>query len=248
MNISLTSDDSIRGIITVAIEKKDYEKDVDKNLRLYRRKMTLPGFRKGTAPMGMIRKVYGKRVLADEINRLTSEHLFKYIRDNRLGIMGEPLPKADQEPINFDTQEEFKIQFDVALAPKMTDVKLTKEDHLKWYDIRVDDALLDKQIDAYRQDQGTTETPETVEREDWLRGKLVEMENGEQKPGGVWVESSVLFPNIIKDEELLAKFIGAKVGDQIVFNPKNAYGNTPRAVTAQHGSSNSRTIHERLPL
>ena len=88
MNISLTSDDSIRGIITVAIEKKDYEKDVDKNLRLYRRKMTLPGFRKGTAPMGMIRKVYGKRVLADEINRLTSEHLFKYIRDNRLGIMG----------------------------------------------------------------------------------------------------------------------------------------------------------------
>lgn len=230
MNISLTSDDSIRGIITVAIEKKDYEKDVDKNLRLYRRKMTLPGFRKGTAPMGMIRKVYGKRVLADEINRLTSEHLFKYIRDNRLGIMGEPLPKADQEPINFDTQEEFKIQFDVALAPKMTDVKLTKEDHLKWYDIRVDDALLDKQIDAYRQDQGTTETPETVEREDWLRGKLVEMENGEQKPGGVWVENSVLFPNIIKDEELLAKFIGAKVGDQIVFNPKNAYGNTPRAV------------------
>lgn len=130
MNISLTSDDSIRGIITVAIEKKDYEKDVDKNLRLYRRKMTLPGFRKGTAPMGMIRRVYGKRVLADEINRLTSEHLFKYIRDNRLGIMGEPLPKADQEPINFDTQEEFKIQFDVALAPKMTDVKLTKEDHL----------------------------------------------------------------------------------------------------------------------
>jgi len=231
MNISLTSDDSIRGIITVAIEKKDYEKDVDKNLRLYRRKMTLPGFRKGTAPMGMIRKVYGRRVMADEINRLTTENLFKYIRDNRLGIMGEPLPKADQEPINFDTQEEFKIQFDVALAPKM-DFTLTKDDHLKWYDIRVDDTLVDKQIDAYRQDQGTTETPETVEREDWLRGKLVEMENGEQKPGGVWVEESVLFLNIIKDEDVLAKFIGAKVGDQIIFNPKNSYGNTPRALAS----------------
>ena len=78
MNISLTSDDSIRGIITVAIEKKDYEKDVDKNLRLYRRKMTLPGFRKGTAPMGMIRKVYGKRVLADAIGsrRSTSLSIF----------------------------------------------------------------------------------------------------------------------------------------------------------------------------
>ncbi len=231
MKISLTSDDAIRGIITLAIEKKDYEKDVDKNLRLYRRKMLLPGFRKGTAPMGMIRKVYGRRVIAEEINRLTMENLFNYIRDNKIGVMGEPLPQTDQAPINFDTQEEFEFRFDVALAPK-TDLKLTKDDRLTWYDIRVDDAVVEKQIEAYRKEHGDYEKVDSVELNDWIRGKAVEMENGEQKAGGIWAENTLLFPYLIEDEEERAKFIGAKLGDSIVFNPQKAFGNKTRAITS----------------
>ena len=229
MNISLTTDDAIRGIITLAIEKKDYEKEVDKNLRLYRRKMTLSGYRKGTAPMGMIRKVYGRRVMADEINRLTMESLFNYIRDNKIGVMGEPLPQVDQEPINFDTQEEFVLRFDVALAPK-TDLKLSKEDHLKWYDIRVDSALVDKQVDAYRRDQGDYSKEDSAEAGDWIKGKIVELENGEQKPGGVWVENTLLILREIENDEERAKFIGAKQGDSIVFNPKKAFGDNSRGM------------------
>ena len=229
MNISLTSDDAIRGIITVAIEKKDYEDDVDRNLRLYRRRMALPGFRKGTAPLGMIRKVYGRRVMAEEINRITTESLFRYIRDNKMGVLGEPLPRENQEPINFESPDEIKIQFDVALSPKK-DLSLTKDDHLTLYNIYVDDEALEKQIDSYRSRQGTSESVDSVELDDWINGKLVEMENGEQKPGGLWREYARLSPKVLQDEAERAKFIGAKPGDSIIFNPQKAYGNNKMAL------------------
>lgn len=222
MNVSLTNNDATSGIITVAIEKKDYESQVDKSLRQYRRKANMPGFRKGMVPLGIIKKMYGKHVLAEEINRIISENLFTYIRENNVDILGEPLPSTGQKEIDFDSQEDFEFQFDVALAPKL-DIKLTKRDKLTWYDIAVDDDMINKQIDSYRKSYGTYDSVDNVEESDLVKGTVVEMEGDEQKAGGIWVEDAMLMPMYMKDEEERKKFIGAKPDDKVIFNPNKAY-------------------------
>ena len=198
MNVSLKSNDSVSGVVTVAIEKKDYEAQVDKNLRQYRRKADMPGFRKGMVPLGLIKKMYGKYVLAEEINRIASESLFNYIRENNIAILGQPVPCTDHPTVDFDTQENFEFRFDVALAP-ILDIKLTKRDKLTRYEVDVDDALIDKQIDSYRRSFGSYDNVEDIEENDLVKGTVVEMEGDEQLPGGIWVEEAMLMPQYIKD-------------------------------------------------
>ena len=222
MNVSLKSNDSVSGVVTVAIEKKDYEAQVDKNLRQYRRKADMPGFRKGMVPLGLIKKMYGKYVLAEEINRIASESLFNYIRENNIAILGQPVPCTDHPTVDFDTQENFEFRFDVALAPVL-DIKLTKRDKLTRYEVDVDDALIDKQIDSYRRSFGSYDNVEDIEENDLVKGTVVEMEGDEQLPGGIWVEEAMLMPQYIKDEEERNKFLGAKLNDKVVFNPNKAY-------------------------
>ena len=212
MNVSLKSNDSVSGVVTVAIEKKDYEAQVDKNLRQYRRKADMPGFRKGMVPLGLIKKMYGKYVLAEEINRIASESLFNYIRENNIAILGQPVPCTDHPTVDFDTQENFEFRFDVALAPVL-DIKLTKRDKLTRYEVDVDDALIDKQIDSYRRSFGSYDNVEDIEENDLVKGTVVEMEGDEQLPGGIWVEEAMLMPQYIKDEEERNKFLGAKLND-----------------------------------
>ena len=128
MNVSLINNDAVRGIVKLEIVKADYEANVEKSLRNLRQKANMPGFRKGMVPMGMVKKMYGKHVLVEEVNKLISENLFKYIRENNLNILGEPMPnETEQSEINFDTQEEFVFNFDVAFAP-VINVEMTKED------------------------------------------------------------------------------------------------------------------------
>ncbi|MGP1421324.1 MAG: trigger factor [Tannerella sp.] len=222
MNVSLKSNDSVSGVVTVAIEKKDYEAQVDKSLRQYRQKANIPGFRKGMVPLGMVKKMYGKYVLAEEINRIASESLFNYIRENDIAVLGQPVPCTDHPTIDFETQENFEFRFDVALAPAL-DIKLTKRDKLTRYEVEIDDALIDKQIDSYRRSFGSYDNVEDVEETDLVKGTVVEMEDGEQLPGGIWVEDAMLMPKYIKDEEERNKFLGAKLNDKVVFNPNKAY-------------------------
>ena len=222
MNVSLKSNDSVSGVVTVAIEKKDYEAQVDKSLRQYRQKANMPGFRKGMVPLGMIKKMYGKYVLAEEINRIASESLFNYIRENNIAVLGQPVPCTDHPTIDFETQESFEFRFDIALAPTL-DIKLTKRDKLTRYEVEVDDVLIDKQVDSYRRSFGSYDSVEDVEETDFVKGTVVEMEDGEQLPGGIWVEEAMLMPKYIKDEEERNKFLGAKLNDKVVFNPRKAY-------------------------
>ncbi|MDR1675957.1 MAG: trigger factor [Tannerella sp.] len=223
MNISHESNDAVSGIIKLKIEKKDYEAQVDKNLRQYRQKAAIPGFRKGMVPLGVIRKMYGKYVLADVINKLVSESLVNYIDTSGLKVLGQPVPnQADQKPIDFDTEEDFEFFFDIALAPIIS-VKLTKEDKLTRYQVNVDEKMVDKQIDTYCRNFGTYEIVDDVEPTDLVKGALAELEEGRPKEGGILVESAVLMPQYIKDETERAKFIGAGRHDEVVFNPKTAY-------------------------
>lgn len=223
MNVSLKNNDAVSGILTLQIEKNDYEAQVEKSLRQYRQKANMPGFRKGMVPMGIIKKMYGKYVLAEEVNKVASENLFKYIRENNINILGEPLPnETEQKPIDFDTQTDFEFAFDIAIAPEIN-IKLTKRDKLTSYEIEVDDEMLNKQIESYRKNFGSYDQAEDIEETDMVKGIISELDNGEPKEGGILIEDAVIMPTYIKGKKEQAKFIGAKLNDVIVFNPNKAY-------------------------
>ena len=223
MNVSLINNDSVRGLIKLEIVKSDYEAAVEKSLRSFRQKANVPGFRKGMVPMGMVKKMYGKQALLEEVNRLVSDNLFKYIRENNLNILGEPLAsEAEPSALDFDKDEDFVFNFDVALAPEIN-INMSKEDTLPYYEVKIDDGMLNKQVEAYTANFGTYEAGEEVEEKDLVKGTVAELENGAPKEGGVVVENAVLMPMYIKDEAEKAKFIGSKVNTVVVFNPNKAY-------------------------
>lgn len=223
MNVSLKNIDAVSGIVKLEIVKADYAEQVEKSLRNFRQKANVPGFRKGMVPMGMVKKMYGKHVLVEEVNKLVSENLFSYIRENKLNILGEPMPnESEQKPINFDTQEDFEFCFDVALAPEIN-IALSKGDKLPYYEVAIDDEMLNQQIDAYTANFGTYDKVDEVEEKDMVKGTVAELENGSPKEGGIVVEDAVLMPAYMKDEAEKAKFVGAKVNSVVVFNPNKAY-------------------------
>lgn len=223
MNVSLKNNDAVSGIVKLEIGKADYADQVEKSLRSFRQKANVPGFRKGMVPMGMVKKMYGKHVLIEEVNKLVSENLFKYIRENNLNILGEPLPnQTEQKEINFDKDEDFEFCFDVALAPEIN-IELSKNDKMPYYEVKIDDEMLNKQVDAYRSNFGSYDPADEVEEKDMIKGTVAELENGSPKEGGIVVEDAVLMPMYIKDEEEKAKFIGANKNSVIVFNPNKAY-------------------------
>jgi len=175
-------------------------------------------------PMSMVKKMYGKSVMAEEVNKLASENLFKYIRENNLNILGEPLPsETEQKEINFDTQEDFEFVFDVALAPEIN-IELNKKTKVPFYEVKIDDEMVDKQIESYRANFGSYDDgADNVKEKDLVKGTVAELENGSPKEGGIIVEDAVLMPMYIKDDAEKAKFIGATKNSMIVFNPNKAY-------------------------
>lgn len=224
MNVSLTNVDQVNATIQITINKPDYEEKVTKALKSFRNKANIPGFRQGNVPMGMVQKMYGKSILAEEINKLVGESLYNYIQENKLNVLGEPLPNEEkQQAIDFDKQTDFEFVFDIALAPEIA-IKLTKKDKIDYYKIAVDQELVDKQIESFKANYGKYETVnENALDTDLIKGEIREVENGEPKEGGIAVESGVLMPSYVKDEEERKKFVGAKVEDVIIFNPGKAY-------------------------
>ena len=224
MNVSLEkNDDAVSGIVKLEIVKDDYAGLVDKSLRSVRQKANVPGFRRGMVPMGLVKKMFGKQVLVDEVNKLVSESLFNYIRDNGLRVLGQPIPNmTEQKPLDFDKDENFEFCFDVALAPEIH-IELSKEDKLPFYQVIVDDEMVNNQVQSYRANFGSYDKVEEVEEADILKGTVAELENGAPKEGGIVVEEVILRPSYLKNEEEKAKFIGAKVNTVVVFNPNKAY-------------------------
>ena len=224
MNVSLKkNDDAVSGIVKLEIVKDDYAGLVDKSLRSVRQKANVPGFRRGMVPMGLVKKMFGKQVLVDEVNKLVSESLFNYIRDNGLRVLGQPIPNmTEQKPLDFDKDENFEFCFDVALAPEIH-IELSKEDKLPFYQVIVDDEMVNNQVQSYRENFGSYDKVEEVEEADILKGTVAELENGAPKEGGIVVEEVILRPSYRKNEEEKAKFIGAKVNTVVVFSPNKAY-------------------------
>lgn len=217
MQITKTDAKDLMAKITMVIEPADYAESVEKELKTIRQRANVPGFRPGKVPAGLVKKMYGKSVLAEQINKMIGEKLYDYIREQKLNILGEPLSNEEETPeLDFDSQDTFTFVFDIALAPEFN-AKLTASNKLTWYDVTVSDEMVENQVKGYAERYGTYESPETVELGDILRGNLVE-----QAEGGKQVENQVLSLDYMKKAEQ-KKFIGAKKGDVITFNPKKAF-------------------------
>lgn len=223
MNISLQNVDSVSAVLTVQIEKADYQEKVEKALKTLRQKVNMPGFRKGMVPAGLIKKQYGVSVLAEEIDKLLQEKVFEYIRENKVNMLGTPLPKENQ--VNFETEENFEFSFNIALAPEFN-VELSANDSVDYYDINVTDEMVDQQVKMYTQRTAKYEKVEDYQDNDMLKGLLAELdENGNTKEGGVQVEGAVMMPVYMKNDEQKAIFNGAKTNTVLVFNPSVAFDN-----------------------
>ena len=233
MNVSLQNIDKVSALLTVKLEKADYQEKVDKALKDLRRKAQMPGFRKGMVPASLIKKMYGKSVLAEEINKMLSETVYKYIQDNKVNILGEPLPNEDKQPeIDFDSMDEFEFLFDIALAPEFN-VEVGTADKVDYYNIEVTDDMVNNQVKTYTQRNGKYEKVEEYAENDMLKGLLAEVdEAGNLKDGGIQVEDAVLLPSDMKNDGQKNLFANAKVGDAVTFNPHAAWdGNDIRVST-----------------
>lgn len=233
MNISFESADKVNGLMTIVIEKADYEEKVEKTLKDYRKKAQMPGFRPGMVPMGLIKKQYGTAVKVDEVNRLLGEKLYEYVRENKIQMLGEPLPNEEkQQPQDFQQDGPYTFVFDIAVAPEFK-AELTAKDTVDYYDIKVDDKLVDDQVQMYASQAG-----EFVEAQEWsgndtLKGDLRQLDaDGNTLEGGIETEGGMIMPSYIKGEDEKKKFDGAKLGDIITFNPKKAYPDNDAEVAA----------------
>lgn len=224
MNVSLENIDKVNSLLTVKIEKADYQAQVEKSLKNFRQKAQMPGFRKGMVPMSLVKKMYEKQVIAEEVNKLLSDKIYAYIRENNINILGEPLPNEEkQATIDFDTMEEFEFVFDIALAPEFK-AEVSPKDEVNYYTIEVTDEMVDNQVKAYTQRNGKYDKVDNYEDKDMLKGLLAELdENGSTKEGGVQVEGAVMMPSYMKNEDQKAIFANTKVNDVLVFNPHTAY-------------------------
>jgi len=226
MNIVRKDINGVNATLTLQIEKNDYQEKVEKTLRNYRQKANIPGFRPGNIPTSLVKKMYGKAVLAEEVNRLISEKLFGYIRENNIRILGEPLPSlTEQKEIDFDTQDSFEFVFDLGIAPEF-DVELSQKVSAPFYDIQVDEKMIENAVKSYTGRFGSYDQVETVEEDDVLKGELLELnDKGKVNEEGIKVAEAVLSPKYIKDEAQKALFAGAVKDGVVVFNPKKAFEN-----------------------
>lgn len=221
MNITFECADKVNGKVTASIVKADYEEKVNKTLKSYRQKANIPGFRPGKAPMSMIVREYGVAVKVDEINRLLSENVDKYIRDNKIEILGSPMPQ-EQSNLDFAKDEEFTFVFDVAVAPEF-DITLTAKDKVAYYDITVDDELINQQIEVYTSRMGQHVKVKTYKDGDMLKADMCELENGSTKEDGITVDGAIFMPKYFKNKDQKALFKSCKPGMVITFNPFEAY-------------------------
>ncbi len=233
MKITFDCPDKINGLMTMTVEPADYQEKVEKTLKDYRKKANVPGFRPGQVPMGMIKRQYGTAAKVDEVNRLISEKLYAYIQENKIQMLGEPLPNQEkQKPQDFEKEGDLEFVFDIAVAPEMK-VELSNKDKLTYYDIKADDKLVEDQVQMYASQAGEFVKADVFSGNDTLTGDLRELdENGSTKEGGIVTESGMIMPAYIKAEDQRKLFDGAKAGDIITFNPKKAYPDNDAEVAA----------------
>ena len=224
MNISKTNIDELNAVIKLTIEKSDYDATVNETLKDYRKKANMPGFRKGMVPAGLIKKMYGKAILAEEINKILSKELNRYISEENLQILGEPLPnETEQKPIDFDHDENFEFVFDLGFLPAIV-IDFKKLGKLPLYEITIDEEMINNQVEAFQNRFGNYVDAEVSTGKDNLIGSLKQLdEKGAVLESGIQVEEAQVSIQMVKTKKLKSVFLGKKAGDIIKFNPAKAF-------------------------
>ncbi|MCH4829382.1 trigger factor [Flavobacterium columnare] len=213
MNITKTNIDALNAVVTVEVAKNDYAEKVEKVLQNYRKNANIPGFRKGQVPMSLVQKQYGKAVLAEEVNKLIQESLNKFLVEEKLDILGNPLPKFTED-FNWDA-DDFKFEFELGLAPEF-DVKLEGSEDLTYYNIVADDKLLDEQVIRIQKQFGKMSSKDVIAKEDDIRGVFVNEEKGINKPAQITLD-------IFENKVVAESFIGKKAGDIVAIPTKGLF-------------------------
>ena len=226
MNIIRENNENVNAVIKLVIEKADYEKEVAVKLKEYRQQASIPGFRPGKVPAGLIKKRFGTSVLVEEVNKLISQELSKYLVDEKLNILGEPLPNEEQQKeINWDKDENFEFVFDIAMAPEVN-VTLDKRSKYKYYKIAVSDEMINQQVESAVSQLGKNVPVDESKDNSSVRGNFVQLDtDGNEVEGGVKPENVLLAVDMIKDEEIKNSFVGSKKDDIIIFDPVKAFEN-----------------------
>ncbi len=226
MNITQEESGKLTALVHINLKEEDYIEKVNQQLKKYRKEARMPGFRPGMVPMGMIKKMYGKAVLADEVNKTVSDALNNYLYENKINVLGNPLPNEEKTTtLDFDKQKEFDFFFDIGMAPEI-EVNLDDLGKVPYYKINVSDEEVENALTDIRKRLGKEEHPEKAELEDTLKGKFVQvdeegndLENGHVKEEASFVISDLALKTIQK------KFVGKEKGARVVFNPAKAFKN-----------------------
>lgn len=227
MNISVENIDKVNAVMTAVVEPADYTEKYEKAIKDAKKKMNMPGFRPGMVPVGLIKKQFGVSILAEEVNKILQDGLFNYIRENKINMLGEPLPTEENNNVDLKEGESFTFKFELAIAPEF-EVKLTKKDKVDYYNVEVTDQMVDNQVDMYRQRGGKYDQVDSYEDNDMVKGVITEL--NVETP--VTAENVVMLPKYFKNDDQKKLFDGVKVNDVVTFNPSVAYDNNEAELTS----------------
>ncbi len=227
MNISVENIDKVNAVVTAVVEPADYTEKYEKAIKDAKKKMNMPGFRPGMVPVGLIKKQFGVSILAEEVNKVLQDGLFGYIRENKINMLGEPLPTEDNNNVELKEGESFTFKFDLAIAPEF-EVSLTKKDKIDYYNVDVTDQMVENQVDMYRQRGGKYDQVDSYEDNDMIKGVITELDV--ETP--VTAENVVMLPKYFKNDDQKKLFDGVKKNDIVTFNPSVAYDNNEAELTS----------------
>jgi len=225
MNISHQNIDEINAVITVDLVPEDYNPQVDKAIKEQAKKAKLPGFRPGMVPVSHIRRTYGKAILFDEINRLVSDHINQYIGDNKLDILGQPLPKEDDKSdYNWDFNDTFSFNYEIGLAPQF-EIPFNEKSKFPEYVIKADEETLESRMKNLRRSYGKMTNPEVSEDGDVLYAELKQLDTeGNELEGGI-VNTASVRTDLVADKKIKKTLIGLKKDDEVTLDVKKAFKN-----------------------
>ena len=235
MNITKKVVDDVNIVLSLDIEKADYAEAVEKQIKQVRKNAQMPGFRKGMVPASLIRKQYGMQITVDEVNKLINDSMYKYISENKLNVLGEPMVDESQEPVDFATAEKFTVNFALAIAPEF-ELTLDKKVKVPYYTIKVSDELVEQQIKGYQGQFGEFTKAEEACEDDVIKGDIAELGlDGNLVEGGIVMEGATVYPKYMANADEKAKFNGAKKFASVDFNPAAAYNNNAAEIASLLG-------------
>jgi trigger factor len=235
MNITQEKIDNLNAVVTINMNPEDYQPRVDKAIKDHAKKAKIPGFRPGMVPPAHIKKMYGKSILVDEVNNLLSDTLNNYLNEQKLEVLGQPLPKADDtKEYNWDFADSFEFNYEVGLAPEFT-LDFSAKDKVTQYEIKVDDETMASRIKNIRRSYGKMTNPDVSADDDVLYAQLTQLSpDGSVFEDGIVNTTSVRLDQVT-DEKIKKSLIGLKKDDELVFDINKAYNNDVPKIAALLG-------------